>query len=127
MVFELGNAEVLGLAGLFLIVGNMVKERVGILSRFFIPAPVIGGLLFSLIVLVGHQTHLFDFEFDNTMRDLLMIMFFTTIGFMDSLEMLKKGGIAFDLFIACCTLLVLLRNYIEVSMDRLFMVLTIIG
>ena len=127
MVFELGNAEVLGLAGLFLIVGNMIKDRVGILSRFFIPAPVIGGLLFSLIVLVGHQTHLFDFEFDNTMRDLLLIMFFTTIGFTASLEMLKKGGIAVALFIACCTLLVLLQNVIGVSLAQLLGVHPLIG
>lgn len=116
MFIELNNAETIGLAALFLVLGHIVKDRVPLLERFFIPAPIIGGLIFSLIIFAGHQANAFDVALDSTLKDLLLVMFFTTIGFTASLEMLKKGGIAVALFLLSCTLLVLLQNAVGVSL-----------
>lgn len=116
MLIDLGNAETLGLAAVFLLLGHFIKDRIYLLRRFFIPAPIIGGLLFSFVTLAGHQTGAFDLALDNTLRDLLLMMFFTTIGFTASLEMLKKGGISVGLFLLSCTLLVLLQNALGVGL-----------
>ena len=40
-----------GIAAVLLVVGEVIKKRVGVLSRYFIPGPIIGGLVFSLIAL----------------------------------------------------------------------------
>ncbi|HLR29813.1 MAG TPA: sodium/glutamate symporter, partial [Paenalcaligenes sp.] len=116
MLIEFSNVETLGLAAVFLVVGHFIKDRVSFLERYFIPSPIIGGLLFSIIMLIGHQTGAFDLELSDDMRDLLLMMFFTTIGFTASLEMLKRGGIAVALFLLACTILVIIQNIVGVSL-----------
>lgn len=116
MSIDLSNAETLGLAAVFLLLGHFIKDKVYILQRFFIPAPIIGGLVFSFVTLIGHQTGYLNLALDNTLRDLLLMIFFTTIGFTASLEMLKKGGIAVGLFLLSCTFLVLLQNAVGVGL-----------
>src|SRR5699024_3884069 len=61
-------------------------------------------------------TGAFDLELSDDMRDLLLMMFFTTIGFTASLEMLKRGGIAVALFLLACTILVIIQNIVGVSL-----------
>lgn len=116
MLIEFSNVETLGLAAFFLVIGHLVKNCVPILERYFIPSPIIGGLLFSTIMLIGHQTGAFELALSDDMRDLLLMLFFTTIGFTASLEMLKKGGIAVALFLLACTVLVLIQNIVGVSL-----------
>lgn len=127
MLIQLDNVQTIGLAAVFLVIGHLIKERIPILERFFIPAPIIGGVLFSLIVLTGHQTGGFDLELSNDMRDLLLMLFFTTIGFTASLEMLKKGGIAVALFLLACTVLVILQNVVGVSLASALGIHPLIG
>lgn len=127
MLIEFSNVETLGLAAVFLVVGHFIKDRVPFLERYFIPSPIIGGLLFSIIMLVGHQTGAFDLELSDDMRDLLLMMFFTTIGFTASLEMLKRGGIAVALFLLACTILVIIQNIVGVSLASVLGASPLIG
>ncbi|HLR29026.1 MAG TPA: sodium/glutamate symporter [Paenalcaligenes sp.] len=127
MFIEFSNVETLGLAAVFLVVGHFIKDRVPFLERYFIPSPIIGGLLFSIIMLVGHQTGAFDLELSDDMRDLLLMMFFTTIGFTASLEMLKRGGIAVALFLLACTILVIIQNIVGVSLASVLGASPLIG
>jgi len=127
MLIEFSNVETLGLAAVFLVVGHFIKDRVPFLERYFIPSPIIGGLLFSIIMLIGHQTGAFDLELSDDMRDLLLMMFFTTIGFTASLEMLKRGGIAVALFLLACTILVIIQNIVGVSLASVLGASPLIG
>ena len=97
---QLDIAQTIGIAAVLLVIGEFIKNRVGVLSRYFIPGPIIGGLVFSLIALAGHQTGLFTFQFYDNMRAFLLLVFFTTIGFSASFELLKKGGVGVALFLA---------------------------
>ncbi|HSQ34343.1 MAG TPA: sodium/glutamate symporter [Peptostreptococcaceae bacterium] len=105
MNFKLDLIETLALAILVLIVGEFLRKRVKVLERFCIPAPVIGGILFSLITLFGHNLQLFTFEFEDTLKSVFLIAFFTTIGFTASLKLLKKGGVAVIIFLKILPLL----------------------
>lgn len=116
MLIEFSNVETLGLAAVFLVFGHFIKNRIPFLERYFIPAPIIGGLLFSILMLIGHQTQVFELVLNDDMRDLLLMLFFTTIGFTASLEMLKKGGIAVAVFLLACTILVLIQNIVGVGL-----------
>ena len=110
IIIHLNIALTLGVAAVMLALGEYVKNRVGILSRYFIPSPVIGGVIFSLIALAGYMSDLFMFGIDGTMRDYLLLVFFTTIGFSASFELLKKGGVAVALFLGCALVLVVIQN-----------------
>lgn len=80
----------LAVAAVLLALGEYIKNRVPVFSRYFIPSPIIGGLIFSVIALIGHETGTFSIEFYDTIRNFLLLVFFTTIGFSASFELLKK-------------------------------------
>lgn len=119
MLIQLDIAQTVGVAAVFLVIGELIKRNVPILERYFIPSPVIGGLVFSLITLYGHQTQSFSIEFYGTIQAFLLMAFFTTIGFSASFEMLKKGGVAVGIFLATAIGLVILQNVVGISLATL--------
>ena len=110
--YQLNMAETVGFAIILLLLGRWIKKKVNFFQKFFIPAPVIGGTLFSIILLIGHQTETFTFTFNDDIKNLLMIAFFTTVGFSASLKILKKGGIGVALFLLAAVILVILQDII---------------
>ena len=110
--YQLNMAETVGFAIILLLLGRWIKKKVNFFERFFIPAPVIGGTLFSIILLIGHQTESFTFTFNNDIKNLLMIAFFTTVGFSASLKILKKGGVGVALFLLAAVILVVMQDIV---------------
>jgi ESS family glutamate:Na+ symporter len=92
LVFKLDMVQTLALAAVILFIGYGVRRRVGVLARYNIPAPVIGGFLFAALALTLRLQGVVAFEFDTTLQTPLMIAFFTTIGLGASLALLKVGG-----------------------------------
>ncbi|MGO1470698.1 MAG: sodium/glutamate symporter, partial [Tissierella sp.] len=74
------------------IVGRYIKSKIHFLQKYCIPAPVIGGLLFSLIVFALVQTNTLTIEFDPVLQNFFMNIFFTVTGFTISLSVIKKSG-----------------------------------
>jgi ESS family glutamate:Na+ symporter len=93
----------LAAAGLVLLAGHALQRRVGLFSRYNIPAPVIGGLLVAVTVALlrsrGHE----PVRFDATLQAPLMIAFFTSIGFGASAALLRAGGPALLVLLALAT------------------------
>jgi glutamate:Na+ symporter, ESS family len=102
----------LAAAGLVLFAGSSLQRRVGLLARFNVPAPVVGGLLVALGITVlrslGHQ----PVAFDTTLQAPLMIAFFTSIGFGASLPRLRSGGPAVAILLALATAVAVLQNLV---------------
>lgn len=111
-------AETLAVAIVVLLLGREVKKRVNFLEKFFIPAPVVGGVIFSILLLIGNNTGAFTFNFDGVLKDFLMLIFFTTIGFTASGKLLKKGGVV--IFLITATVLVIIQDVVGVSMAKVF-------
>lgn len=116
MNIQLDMAQTVALAAVFLIIGKLIKKYVPILSRYFIPSPIVGGLVYSLIALYGYQTGYFFIELYDNMRAFLLMVFFTTIGFSASFEMLKRGGIGVLLFLGVAVGLVIIQNGVGASL-----------
>ena len=120
-------AQTIAFAVVLLLIGRVIKKWIPILERFFIPAPVIGGTLFSIILLIGHQTESFTINFNGDIRVLLMTAFFTTIGFSASLKILKSGGIGVLIFLIVATILVIIQDVVGVSLAKVFGIDPLIG
>lgn len=120
MVFKLDSIQTLALAVLVLIIGDLLRKRIKLLEYFCIPAPVIGGILFSVISLLGYTSKAFTFEFDETLKNIFLIGFFTTIGFTASFKLLKKGGIQTFIFLVVSMILVIGQNVLGIGLARLF-------
>ncbi len=127
ITISLDIAQTVGVAAVLLVVGEFIRNRVALLSRYFIPGPVIGGVLFSLAALAGYQGGYFSIQFDASIRAFLLLVFFTTIGFSASFEMLKKGGVGVAIFLAAAVALVLLQNVVGVGVAALLGVHPLIG
>lgn len=74
-------------------IGTWIKSHSAALQRFSIPAPVIGGLPFALVFSLLKIYGIADFTFDDTLQKVALLCFFTTIGMMASLKLVKKGGL----------------------------------
>ena len=94
--------QTIGLAVILLLIGMKLRKKIQFFEKYCIPAPVIGGFLFSIIVFIFRQTNVAQIKFDDTLQKFFMVMFFTSVGFNASLKVLKKGGkkVVMFLFVA---------------------------
>ena len=120
MTFEFDMVHTIALAVVMLILGEFLVRKIIFLSKYCIPAPVVGGLIFSIIALILRQTASINFEMDTTLQNLTMTMFFTTVGFSASFGLLKKGGVKVFLFLSAAVGLVIIQNIVGVSLAKLF-------
>ena len=118
LVLKLDMVQTLALAAVILFVGYGVRRRVGVLNRYNIPAPVIGGFLFAAGALTLRLQGVVAFEFDTTLQTPLMIAFFTTIGLGASLALLKVGGPQVLLFWGLASALAAIQNGVGVLLAR---------
>ena len=115
-----------GVGVLALLLGMWFTRKIPFLKRFCIPAPVSGGLLISLVTLLLFSVFHLECRFDGTVKDLCMMLFFTSVGFQSDIKVLKKGGRPLLVMIALVAVLIIAQNLISVGiakglgMDALF-------
>ncbi len=108
-------------------VGQLIRKKFSIFEKYCIPAPVIGGMLFALCTLALNLSDTMTVTVDDTMQRVFMTLFFTSIGFTASFKLLKIGGLQVIIFLAICTLLVILQNVLSVSLAGLFGLSPLLG
>lgn len=116
MVLKLDMIQTTALAAVVLFAGYGIRRRVGVLDRFNIPAPVVGGFLFAALALTARLTGVLQFEFDTALQAPFMIAFFTCIGLGASLGLLKVGGPQVLLFWLLASVLAAIQNGIGVGL-----------
>jgi ESS family glutamate:Na+ symporter len=115
-VFELDFVQTLAFAGLALLAGHWLRRLVPVLDRYNLPAPVLGGLLVAVAVLVARGQGVTLVTFDTTLQSPLMIAFFTTIGFGASLTLLKVGGPQVLRFFLLATVFAVVQNLVGIAL-----------
>ena len=119
MKIELDMYQTLALAVLVLMLGKFLRERVRLLDKFCIPAPVIGGVLFAIFTCICYVTGVAEFAFDDTLKEVCMVMFFTSVGFQANLKVLKSGGKAMIVFLGVVIVLIVSQNFLAVGLANL--------
>lgn len=119
MTIQLNMIQSMGLAVTFLLIGKGVRNKVPLFSKYAIPSPVIGGLIFSIIHMLLRQNNIVLFEFDTTLQTFFQTIFFCTIGFNASLKMLKSGGKKVLIFLLVATIFAFLQNALAVVLSRI--------
>lgn len=127
MIIKVDMIQAVGIGVIMFLIGDMIVKRVQFLQKYCIPAPVVGGLIFTLIHLIGVQTGTFSFLFDQTLKNFFMIGFFSTIGFTASFRIVKQGGIAILILVLVSVIMLLLQNIWGVSIARAFNLNPLIG
>lgn len=119
MVITLNMAQSVALGVIVFIIGQSIVKKIRFLEAYCIPAPVVGGLLFSIVHLIGVQTGMYSFVFDTALKDFFMIAFFSTIGFSASLKIIKKGGVSIVILFCVSCVMLLIQNFWGVAVARM--------
>ena len=127
MVLELDMLQTLSLAVLVYLLGAFIRNRVSFFKKYFIPAPVIGGILFSILTLIANQSLNFPIVLDNTLQDFFMNIFFTTVGFTISVQVLKQSGKQGFILGIVAVLLLVFQNLIAVGLAKVFNIHPLLG
>lgn len=127
MELQLSLVQTAALALILLVFGEFARRRVAFLEKFCIPAPVVGGFLFALLVLVLRQTGTVEISLDTSLQTPAMIAFFTTIGLAGSLATIKKGGKLLLIYLVACWTLAFAQNIIGMGMAKLLGVDPMLG
>ena len=127
-MLELDAITTLALACVLYLLGIFIVDHVSILRRLCIPAPVIGGLLFSIVVAILQSTHIITIKLDSEfLQNFFMLAFFTTIGLGASLKLLRLGGKVLILYFIFCGLLAVCQNIIGVSLAKVLNIPALLG
>lgn len=127
-MIELDAITTLCLACVLYLIGQSIINHVSILRRICIPAPVIGGLLFSILVAILDSLHIVKIKLDASfIQDFFMLAFFTTIGLGASLKLFKIGGKVMLLYFMFCGIMAICQNIIGVSLAKILNIQPLLG
>ncbi len=124
---EIDMIQTAGIGGLSLIVGMVLTRKVAFLQKFCVPSPVSGGILFSLITLVLYAWFHIEVTFDDTLMNVFMLAFFTSVGFQSDLKVIKKGGKLLLVMLALLVVIIALQNLMPMGVTWLMGADSLVG
>lgn len=107
-------------AAVVIFLGRALVRKSKLLKKYAIPAPVISGLLFSIVISLIKGAGIIGLSFDKALiQDLAQNIFFLCVGFGFSLKMLKKAGgkLCFRIAFAAC-LIISIQNIVGLLIGK---------
>ena len=95
--------------------GRWLVLRIAFLQRFSIPAPVVGGVLIAVLLALADAYLKVRISFDMSLRDNLLLMFFTTVGLAADASMLLRGGPKLLIFLAISAGFIAVQNLVGIG------------
>jgi ESS family glutamate:Na+ symporter len=120
VTYEIQGVQVLIIAIAVWFLGVWFTGKVRILSKYSIPAAVTGGLICSTVVALIYVLGGVEVSFDLRLRDLCLLIFFSTIGLSAKLRLLKAGGRMLAILLAIASVFLVVQNITGVLLAKLF-------
>lgn len=127
MNFEIDAFGTLVIAVFFLFIGRFLVNKIQFFKNYNLPEPVIGGLVAAISALVLYKFFNISATFDAQIQNILMLMFFTSVGLGADFVKLKEGGKALVIFLFCVILFVLVQNAVGMSLATMLGLDPLIG
>lgn len=118
-MIELDSRQTLIVAILVLFIGKKLNKKISFLRECNIPEPVTGGVIASLIFGALYFIANKEIVFTLVDRDLLLIVFFTTIGLSSRVSTLIEGGKSLLILLACAVTYLFLQNFTGIAVTKL--------
>ncbi len=133
-----------------LLLGEWIVRRVALLSHFNIPAPVVGGLLISVLILLGNLTGLWPAHFEGKVSAQwwtwivstepewlqapaksvslpLLVGFFTCIGLNASWTIVRRGSVQVVVFLGLVACLAVVQNLLGIGLAKVMGISPLLG
>ncbi|WP_017328400.1 sodium/glutamate symporter [Synechococcus sp. PCC 7336] len=91
-VYTANAIDMLSISISVLFLGMFINRKVQFLRDNYIPPAVTGGLLFSILAMFLYSRLGIEINFDLRFRDLLLLVFFSTVGLSARIRTLLAGG-----------------------------------
>ena len=104
--------QAMAVAAVMLVLGQWLVARIGVLKKYCIPAPVVGGLIFAVAHCALRGMGILEFTMDTTLQTVFMTAFFCSVGFLAAFGMLKKGGVGVVKFLALAVAIVVIQDLV---------------
>lgn len=127
MKIQLDMYQTIAVAVVVLMLGGFLKKKINMLERFCIPAPVIGGIIFAIFTCVCYVMGIAEFTFDDILKEVCMVFFFTSVGFQANLKVLKSGGKSLIIFLGLVIVLILSQNFLAVGLAKVLHIEALVG
>ncbi len=108
------------LAIFLLFIGKGIIARVDWLRQYSVPESLVGGVLGAIVVFMLHRHTGVTVEFDQSMRDLLLLYFFAAIGLSSNLRTLIAGGRPFVILTGISVLFLIIQNAVGMGLASAF-------
>ncbi len=119
--------ETLALATALFFVGQLIVRSSALLQRYSIPVPVVGGVLFALVLAVAGLVAHVQFTFDEAPKDPLLLAFFATLGLGADVRSLARGGWKLVILLVLFVAMMVMQCAIGVGMARLLDLHPLVG
>lgn len=127
MMITLDMYQTMAVAVVALLLGKFLRNKIYIFNKFCIPSPVIGGLMFAILTCICYNVGIAEFEFNDVLKEVCMVFFFTSVGFQANLKVLKQGGKSLIVFLVLVFVLILSQNFLAVGLSKLINIEEYIG
>lgn len=115
LTLKISSTQAVALAFVTYFIGVWIKGKVPLFQKLSLPAAVIGGLPLAFILSGLRVNGILQVDFDNTLSTVALLVFFTTIGMMASLKLIKYGGLALILYLVISSVLGFFQNLLGMS------------
>ncbi|HEU4773041.1 MAG TPA: sodium/glutamate symporter, partial [Lysobacter sp.] len=112
---QLDAVQTLAVAGIALFIGYGLCRAIPVFGRYNLPPPVIGGLVFAIAAWIAYERGATLWTMDTGLQTPLMIAFFTAIGFLASLKLLKVSGKQVIVFLALASVFAVVQNLLGMA------------
>ncbi|MEG2870515.1 MAG: sodium/glutamate symporter, partial [Clostridium sp.] len=119
-VIELDMYQATAVAAIVLLLGRLLVNKIAILRKYCIPAPVVGGFIYAIVHLAVRSAGIVEISADMTLKNVFMVAFFCSVGYTASFKMLKKGGIQTLIFLGLAVVMVVLQNCLGAGLATAF-------
>ena len=107
-------------ATLVLLLGRLLVKKIKFLQDFNIPEAVAGGLIAAAIIFSIYHWAGISFQFEKSLQNAFMLVFFSSIGLSADFSRLKQGGIPLVIFLIVVSVLIFVQNAVGVSLASVF-------
>ncbi len=121
-VIDVDGANTLIISLLVLYVGKFLTNRVRLLHEHNIPSAVIGGLFCSVLVAALYVLANVRLKFAVDLRDLLLLVFFSTVGLSANLTLLRDSGKAVFVLLVLATAVLIFQDMVGSAVAASFSV-----
>ena len=118
-IFKVSMFETLMLAVLAIYFGDLMRKVFPILKKYCLPASVVGGTIFAIVVYALYHFKIVELEFDyKTVNQLFYCIFFAASGAAASMALLKKGGKLVVIFAILAAVLAACQNALALAVGK---------